>query len=81
MPLYTYQCKACNHTFDEYNQMDLRKVPETKPCPKCGEYEVQQIISGNVGVSYGDKLQTPTWFKDRISYMNKELGTTISTIK
>ena len=81
MPLYTYQCKTCNHIFDEFHPMDSRKDPETKPCPTCGEHEVQQIISGSVGVSYGDKLQTPTWFKDRLTNMNRELGTSVSSIK
>jgi putative FmdB family regulatory protein len=82
MPSYSYKCSNCGHTFDEIHSVDSRKDPESKPCPNCDESNhVKQIITGFVGVTYGDKLQTPTWFKDRLTYMNKELGTNVSPIK
>lgn len=81
MPTYTYQCKNCSHQFDEIHAVDDRKLPESKPCPKCGESTIQQIISGFVGVTYGDNLQTPSWFNERLTYMNKELGTSVKSFK
>lgn len=45
MPLYDYQCKLCNFTFEQYTKMSERKEPESKACPHCGNVEcVEQTI-------------------------------------
>jgi putative FmdB family regulatory protein len=81
MPLYTYNCKECNHTWDESHSVSDRKVPEELPCPSCStEYSIQQIISAGAGFSTtGGKsstagMQVPSWYKDKINNINKDLG-------
>lgn len=44
MPTYEYQCKACNHIFEEFLPLKSRKKPEKCPCPSCGEKKVKQEI-------------------------------------
>lgn len=54
MPLYDYQCTACNHTFTEKRMIADRKQPEGDPCPSCQSHTVQLII-GTPGV--GDPVR------------------------
>ena len=75
MPLYTYQCKSCDHTFDQSNSINDRKAPETQPCPECGQHEVQLIIAGRAGIVYRDKDRTSSAYKERIQHINTDLGT------
>ena len=67
MPYYDYKCLACQESFEEFLPIKQRKKPETKPCPKCGEKRVQQVIitSPNVGVDFGmDIHKAKGGFKD-----------------
>jgi len=41
MPLYRYQCKECNHEFEEYRPIDRRY---DVLCPECGEGKIEIII-------------------------------------
>lgn len=54
MPLYDYQCTACNHLFTEKRMIADRKQPEGDPCPSCQSHTVQLII-GTPGV--GDPVR------------------------
>ncbi|NLY55718.1 MAG: zinc ribbon domain-containing protein [Firmicutes bacterium] len=41
MPIYEYQCQACQHKFEQ-----LRKATEPTPdCPKCQSSEVKKLMS------------------------------------
>jgi putative FmdB family regulatory protein len=44
MPIYEYQCEACNHTFTE-----IVRSPEDRPaspsCPQCDAAETHRVIS------------------------------------
>ncbi len=42
MPLYEFQCKACNHRFEK-----IQKFSDPMPdeCPACGEDAVEQLLS------------------------------------
>jgi len=41
MPLYRYQCKACNHEFEKHRTIEERY---NVLCPECGGKEVEIII-------------------------------------
>ena len=47
MPTYSYTCKACEHSFDIWQ--DFNAEPE-KVCPECGG-ELRKIY-GQLGVSF-----------------------------
>lgn len=42
MPIYEYQCKACEAVIDE-----LQKVsdPPLKKCPECGKLKLEKLVS------------------------------------
>ncbi len=43
MPIYTYLCTKCNHTFTL--MMTVREYEKAKPkCPKCQSTEVEQQV-------------------------------------
>lgn len=45
MPLYEFQCKKCNHKYDEivpYDESD--KYPDVK-CPECGSAKKDKLLS------------------------------------
>jgi putative FmdB family regulatory protein len=37
MPLYEYQCEKCDQKFESLRSIKNMKVPESEPCPNCGE--------------------------------------------
>lgn len=43
MPLYSYQCKACDHGFET-----LVRSSDTPVCPSCGSGELARQMSGTV---------------------------------
>lgn len=42
MPLYEYQCKACQHTFEVMQKMSDATLPQ---CPECKSKKVDKLIS------------------------------------
>ena len=77
MPFYDYKCLACQDVFEEFLSIKQRKKPETKPCPKCGEKRVQQIIvsSPNVGVDFSMDIHNPkSDFKDAMRRVSDAPG-------
>jgi putative FmdB family regulatory protein len=74
MPLYDYECKACEFQFDELIRMDDRKKPTRKKCPNCGRKKVKQVILGtpatvdpiNIGVRTTDSA-----YKEVIAKINE----------
>ncbi len=56
MPMYEYRCQSCGAKFDEL--VSSAQVPDSDvPCPQCGEYESQKLMSafassGGGSVSY-----------------------------
>jgi putative FmdB family regulatory protein len=43
--LYQYECKNCKNIFEEFHSVEERNKPCDKPCPVCGEMQVQIKIS------------------------------------
>lgn len=48
MPIYSYECLACKH---DYDQIQQNPAP-TPPCPNCGEVEKAQrkITASNFSI-------------------------------
>lgn len=46
MPLYEFECQACQHRFEE-----LVKLGEVPPCPRCKDAAPQRLFSASAGVS------------------------------
>ncbi len=42
MPVYEYQCSACNHEFEREQRISEDPI---KKCPKCGKQKVKRLIS------------------------------------
>jgi putative FmdB family regulatory protein len=61
MPIYEYQCKACEHVFDVLQKMS--DDPLTY-CPECGEPELRKLLSApNFRLKGGGWYETD--FKDK----------------
>ncbi len=48
MPNYEYECTACGHRFEAFQQMTAK--PLTK-CPKCSK-KVKRLIGGGAGIIF-----------------------------
>ena len=46
MPTYDYACRACEHTFEEFQMMS---DPVLRKCPRCGESKLERLIGGGAG--------------------------------
>ncbi|MCP4924600.1 MAG: zinc ribbon domain-containing protein [Gammaproteobacteria bacterium] len=42
MPIFSYQCHACGHHFDELQKLD---APPLLDCPACGKPELGKLLS------------------------------------
>ena len=61
MPIYEYQCKACEHVFDVLQKMS--DDPLTY-CPECGEPQLRKLMSApNFRLKGGGWYETD--FKDK----------------
>jgi len=49
MPTYEYECQACGHSFELYQQITARP---TRVCPLCGERRVKRLIGTGAGVLF-----------------------------
>ena len=47
MPTYDYACRACEHTFEEFQSMS---EPVLTHCPECVEAKLERLIGGGAGV-------------------------------
>lgn len=54
MPMYDFQCKACQHNFELMLSLAERnQESEKKICPKCSSKEVGQVLSSGSGYLKG----------------------------
>jgi putative FmdB family regulatory protein len=59
MPIYEYECQACNHRFEEWQKMSDKPV---KVCPKCKARKVEKLISHT-----SFQLKGGGWYSDLYS--------------
>ncbi len=41
MPMYSFRCRKCGHTFDEL----VNRFGGTAPCPQCGSSDVERAVT------------------------------------
>lgn len=49
MPTYEYQCAACGHRFELFQQMS---DPVRRKCPKCEKLKLERLIGTGAGVLF-----------------------------
>lgn len=49
MPTYDYECDACGHTFDAFQNMSDAPL---KKCPSCNKLKLRRLIGGGLGVIF-----------------------------
>lgn len=49
MPTYDYVCKACDHTWEEFQSIT---APPTKKCPECGKKKAERRIGPGAGIIF-----------------------------
>jgi putative FmdB family regulatory protein len=59
MPVYEYQCKACDHEFEREQRISDKPV---KKCPSCGAMQAKRLISRTSFV-----LKGGGWYNDLYS--------------
>ena len=49
MPTYDYQCAACGHEFELFQQMSASLK---KKCPECGKLKLKRLIGTGAGIIF-----------------------------
>ncbi|MBF0450040.1 MAG: zinc ribbon domain-containing protein [Candidatus Magnetomorum sp.] len=57
MPIYEYQCKQCNHTF-EHLQLNTDLPPQS--CPECGQAIEKLMSAGSFNLNTGTDVSAGT---------------------
>lgn len=57
MPVYTYYCRQCEESFDEYRQIGDRDTPAT--CPNCGEPAYRDFLGSMQPARMADQWDKP----------------------
>jgi putative FmdB family regulatory protein len=55
MPIYEYQCKACDHVFDTLQKLS---DPPLRKCPECGRLKLTKLVS-----AAGFRLKGKGWYE------------------
>jgi putative FmdB family regulatory protein len=55
MPIYEYQCQACNHQLEVMQKMADEPL---KKCPECGKSKLQKLVS-----AAGFRLSGGGWYE------------------
>lgn len=59
MPIYQYQCKSCDHTFDLLLPVSKREIQLASKCPSCGKKKVERQFDGCAPVTGSNANVTP----------------------
>lgn len=73
MPLYEYQCKACQHVFERIQKFS---DPLVRTCPSCGKDEVEQLLSAPAVQFKGSG-----WYVTDYAKKNSSQGSSASSSK
>lgn len=81
MPVYEYQCSACNHEFEREQRISEDPI---KKCPECGKLKVKRLISRTSfvlkgGGWYGDLYGSVKPGAEKKDDASKEGGSSAST--
>ena len=49
MPTYDYECEACGHHFERWQEMSARKL---RTCPECGKRRLVRLVGAGAGVIF-----------------------------
>lgn len=49
MPTYDYECQACQHGFERYQEMSAKKL---RKCPACGKPKLLRLVGKGAGVIF-----------------------------
>ena len=49
MPTYDYECNACGHAFERWQEMSARKL---RTCPECGKRRLIRLVGAGAGVIF-----------------------------
>lgn len=80
MPVYEYQCTACQHEFEREQRISEDPI---KKCPKCGKQKVKRLISRTSfvlkgGGWYGDLYGSVKPSSEKKDDAGKDSGATAS---
>ncbi len=71
MPTYEYECKNCQHRFEEFQK--ITDAPLSK-CPKCGG-QLRRLITGGVGLIFkGSGFYVTDYKKSRLPAKSEKKG-------
>ena len=49
MPTYEYECRACQHQFEQFQSITAKPVTR---CPACGKNQVRRLIGKGAGIIF-----------------------------
>ena len=49
MPTYDYECQACGHAFERFQEMSAKKL---RTCPECGKRRLLRLVGAGAGVIF-----------------------------
>ncbi|WP_101757359.1 FmdB family zinc ribbon protein [Oceanicoccus sp. KOV_DT_Chl] len=64
MPIYEYQCPACEHQFEQLQKLSDDPL---KDCPSCGKSQLKKLIS-----AAGFRLKGGGWYETDFKTGNKK---------
>ena len=79
MALFNFKCTNCDKEFDKFLSITDYKLPESEPCPSCGEIKVQKVISSPTMFQFDKHIKTDDSFKDLLKQIGKNnKGSTVN---
>lgn len=49
MPTYDYECQACGHAFERFQDISARKL---RTCPECKQKRLRRLVGSGAGVIF-----------------------------